>query len=293
MFEALERLCPVLISSLNQQEEDAVMARQQGILAHAAVQLFFAQISIVIMPRQAVLTGEADDRMSALSTPFSSHFPRSASESGFHAGVSSPAVKGMPDWLLSSPRHHDIARIKGDADTETRSHGLEATVEGEGEEEDQEDPTIARLRQYSKSIKSQPLRVEGEMRLLSHWELGSDPWQFHWVPLGAAGEAEEEARQQMKEEARARQRKRMEKRALWEQRRRMMMGGDAGDAGWAMSSPAAPRIQPSSQVMSSQVVASPTAARHVFSSQVVPSSQAPGLHRPKKKNKPKVARGFK
>lgn len=346
LYDAMAELC--LIDRVGEgYDHSEAIARRQGLLAFAAVQLFFSQISMVIMPRQMALGGSArttpgfeDGGLSAASTPYSVHFPRSENESRLLRNVlsSSPAMSqhmreppssargGIPSWLPSSSQDDGLNNLNNDG-------GILPSLEGGGDEAldgqepeqagPQEDPVIARLRQYAKSIRSEPPRKEGELRLLSHWQLGSDPEQFHWVPMGAAGEAEEEMRRQA-QEARDRRRKRMEKRAMRDRDRLLMLGGLSGSG---MSSPAVPRIQPSSQIlmpsqiMSSQIIPSQTQtqtqsqmkhhsimssqaafsgpASQVFSSQVMPSSQ-PMIHtggplgqRPKKKKKPKVARGFK
>lgn len=345
LYDSMAELC--LIDRVGEgYDHTEDIARRQGLLAFAAVQLFFSQISMVIMPRQMAFAGSArttpgfeDGGLSAASTPYSAHFPRSDKEPRLLRNVrsSSPTMSqhmreppssargGIPAWLPSSSQDDGLNHnIDGGILPSLEGGGDDGTDGQESEQAGpQEDPVIARLRQYAKSIRSEPSRKEGELRLLSHWQLGSDPEQFHWVPMGAAGEAEEEMRRQA-QEARDRRRKRMEKRAMRDRDRLLMLGGLGGSG---MSSPAVPRIQPSSQIlmpsqiMSSQIIPSQTQtqtqsqmkhhsimssqaafggqASQVFSSQVMPSSQ-PMIHiggphgqRPKKKKKPKVARGFK
>ncbi|KAL1894584.1 hypothetical protein Sste5346_005819 [Sporothrix stenoceras] len=332
LYDAMAELCLIDRVGDGYGQSEGI-ARRQGLLAFAAVQLFFSQISMVIMPRQMAFTGSArttpgfeDGGLSVASTPYSAPFPRSDNESRLRNVISSsPAMShmreppssargGLPAWLPSSSQDDGL-------NSACILPSLEGGDEADGQESEQgpqEDPVIARLRQYAKSIRSEPPRKEGELRLLSHWQLGSDPEQFHWVPMGAAGEAEEEMRRQA-QEARDRRRKRMEKRAMRDRDRLLMLGGLSGSG---MSSPTVPRIQPSSQVlMPSQIMPSQSQtqtqsqmmhhsimssqaafggpASQVFSSQVMPSSQ-PTIHiggpfsqRPKKKKKPKVARGFK
>ncbi|CAK7216959.1 hypothetical protein SBRCBS47491_003000 [Sporothrix bragantina] len=355
LYEAMSKLC--LIPRVGDgQRYSHETVRRQGLLAFAAVQLYFSQISMVVMPRQVAFgagagggtaltsarttPGLEDGGLSAASTPYSAHFPRLDSESRFrHILSSSPAPSqqsqslsqsrnGVPSWLPSSSQDDGLD-----------SDGILPSLEDEGEntvlpdteqqEQQEEDPVVARLRQYAKSIRSEPPRKDGELRLLSHWPLGSDPEQFHWVPMGAAGEAEEELRRQA-QDARDRKRKKMEKRAMRDRERLLMLsgaisgGGGTGSNMGLPSSPVVPRIQPSSQVapLSSQALpgmnhhyqnqnhrshksqpaamASPRPmASQVFSSQVMASSQPMirtggpmSSQRPKKK-KPKVARGFK
>lgn len=317
LYEVMARLCAVAMVVDGRRHDNALARRRQGLLAYAAVQLFFSQISMVVMPRlvsySARNTPGFEDGLSAASTPYSAHFPRPDTESRFRDVLSSspppPTPRGVPSWLPPSSQDYGmgdgIIKSMEDVDGAQAEQGEQ---EGQEDEELQEDPVVARLRQYAKSIKSEPPRKEGELRLLSHWHLGSDPAQFHWVPMGAAGEAEEEMRRQA-QEARDRRRKRVEERAMRDRERLLMVSGGVGGGG--ISSPAVPRIQPSSQIMpsrhlnimSSQAamasprVASPGMASQVFSSQVLPSSQ-PAIRagtfgqRPKKK-KPKAARGFK
>lgn len=332
LYDAMAELC--LIDRVGDgQRHSRAVARRQGLLAFAAVQLFFSQISMVVMPRQMSFSGSArttpgfeEGGLSAASTPYSAHFPRSDTESRFRNVLSSsPALSqlreppsssrgGIPSWLPSSSQDDG----QGDGILPSLEGGDEADdKEQELEQGPQEDPVVARLRQYAKSIRSESLRKEGELRLLTHWQLGSDPEQFHWVPMGAAGEAEEEIRRRA-QEARERRRKRMEKRAMRGRDRLLTLGGLSGSGGGGfsglMSSPAVPRIQPSSQVLPGQIMPSQSQMYHstmsnqagfagpasqVFSSQLMPSSQ-PTIHiggpfgqRTKKKKKPKVARGFK
>ncbi|KIH91536.1 hypothetical protein SPBR_01243 [Sporothrix brasiliensis 5110] len=331
LYDTMAGLC--LIDKVGDgQGHNSADARRQGLLAFATVQLFFSQISMVVMPRQMAMAGSArttpgfeDGGLSSASTPYSAHFPRSDAESRFrnHFLPSSPALSqlreppssargGIPAWLPSSSQ--DDGRGSGGGSgggvggiLPSLEGGDEAEADSNGQapmEEAQEDPVVARLRQYAKSIRSEPARKEGELRLLSHWQLGSDPEQFQWVPLGAAGEAEEELRRRA-QEAQERRRRRMEKRAMRDRDRLLMLGGGLG--GSSMSSPAVPRIQPSSQILPSQIVSSQvipgqsqSQMHHtIMSGRVLPSSQ-PTIHRggplsqrPKKKKKPKVARGFK
>ncbi|CAK7271730.1 hypothetical protein SEPCBS119000_004754 [Sporothrix epigloea] len=310
-----------------------------------AVQLYFSQISVAVMPRQTLgavrgeavtaaqhMFGNEDGGLSAASMPYSGQRLHSAMGSRSYTPLLSspvpsqqlPSRSGTPNWLPSSPQEDGL---NGNSILPSLEDGND--IDGLPESEIGEDPTVARLRQYAKSIKSEPLRNDGELRLLSHWPLGGDPAQFHWVPMGAAGEAEEELRRQA-QDARDRKRKKMERRAARDRERLLLLSGAAGSgtgaAGFAhLSSPAALRIQPSSQLLSSQMplgssqqtanyfyahqddgvlsqpaLASPRPmASQVFSSQVLMSSQpvirtgyAPGSQRPKKK-KAKVARGFK
>ncbi|ERT00060.1 uncharacterized protein SPSK_08379 [Sporothrix schenckii 1099-18] len=330
LYDTMAGLC--LIDKVGDgQGHNSADARRQGLLAFATVQLFFSQISMVVMPRQMAMGGSArttpgveDGGLSSASTPYSAHFPRSDAESRFRNHLSSsPALSqlreppssargGIPAWLPSSSQDDGKGSGGGSGGgvggiLPSLEGGDEAEADSNGQvsmEEAQEDPVVARLRQYAKSIRSEPTRKEGELRLLSHWQLGSDPEQFQWVPLGAAGEAEEELRRRA-QEAQERRRRRMEKRAIRDRDRLLMLGGGLG--GSSMSSPAVPRIQPSSQILPSQIVSSQVipgqsqSQMHntIMSSQVMPSSQ-PTIHRggplsqrPKKKKKPKVARGFK
>ncbi|CAK7198951.1 hypothetical protein SEUCBS139899_001619 [Sporothrix eucalyptigena] len=318
LYEAMSKLCLIPRVGDGQRHSHDVVKRQ-GLLAFAAVQLFFSQISMVVMPRQVAFgsgsaratPGFEDGGLSTASTPYSAHFPRSDTESRFRNILSSSPVPSqqsrnrVPSWLPSSSQDNGL-------DDNSILPSLEGGDEDVGGAQVEEDPVVARLRQYAKSIKSEPPRKDGELRLLSHWALGSDPEQFHWVPMGAAGEAEEELRRQA-QEARERKRKKMEKRAMRDRDRLLMLSGAGGRGSIGpMSSPAAPRIQPSSQLLSSQVLPGSSQimsqgqqnqyhgmSSQVFSSQVMPSSQPMirtgghfGSQRPKKK-KPKVARGFK
>ncbi|CAK7266872.1 hypothetical protein SEPCBS57363_002311 [Sporothrix epigloea] len=350
LYESMSKLC--LIPRVGDgQRYSQVVVRRQGLLAFAAVQLYFSQISVAVMPRHVALgtagdaavtnvptmSGVENGRLRAASTPYSGHSLGADTESRFRHNLSSspapapsqqiPTRSGIPSWLPSSSQDDGL---NGDGVLPSLEDGGDDTVLPESEV--YEDPVVARLRQYAKSIQSEPLRNEGELRLLSHWPLGSDPAQFHWVPMGAAGEAEEELRRQA-QEARERKRQKMEKRVIRDRERLLLLSGAVGGGVGTgtgglglthLSSPVVPRIQLSSQVLpsqmplgssqqtanyyhaqqgggmpSQQMATSPRpTGSQVFSSQIIMSQpmirtgHTPGGQRPKKK-KPKVARGFK
>ncbi|EPE08759.1 hypothetical protein F503_04346 [Ophiostoma piceae UAMH 11346] len=329
LYEVMGKLCAISLARDDRERySDDPFVRRQGLLAYMAIKLYFSQISMVVMPRQVVYNASArttpalEDAQSTLPTPFSAAEQRHFGDTVLS---SSPTKPSVPSWLLSSsqdygvqgpesPRHgghigggdeeyvlpsREIDDLHDGADVETPRHE-------NGNDVEEEDPVIGRLRQFAKSIKSEPPRADGELRLLTHWELGSDPADFNWVPLGAAGEAEEELRRQA-QEARDKKQRKLEKRAMRDRERLLSMGVGMGASGSASYLPTS--SQPMSSQLPSQLpnhfhnqtLASPgIMSSQVFSSQVVPASQ-PVIHtgtsfsqRPKKKKrKPATARGFK
>jgi len=162
-------------------------------------------------------------------------------------------------------------------------------LDSPGEEEsevdswaEKEDDAVTRLRQYATFAKSPVPKKEAESRILSHWEVGTDPAAYAWSAPGSKSDAEEEANRRRKEEARRR-------------RRADKLGLNPAETGEPSSQPGVPRIRPS-QPQSSQL----RPQESQLSSGSLPSqimSQpvgGPFGARPKKKQqRPKKVFGFK
>ncbi|EFW98789.1 duf1000 domain containing protein [Grosmannia clavigera kw1407] len=283
LYQAMGALCETT--------EEVASTRRAGLLESVAVRLYFSLISMCVEPRQM--------GRSNATTPMDSEASPGSSQGVWRAAVpKARSAERLDRMEMSSSPPQQLSWPPSSQGDPSNREGEETDEVGE-----EEDATIARLRQYAVSIKSEAPRAEGELRLLSHWKLGSDPTQFWWKPVGSMGGGAEEEKKQAEEEALERRRKRNEKKARRERERMARLMGDG------ISTPSAPRIQMSqvpelatrsSPVLPSQPFSSQPFSSQFFSSQLVPrssqmmASSQPfgGGHRPKK-NKAKRVGGFR
>ncbi len=94
---------------------------------------------------------------------------------------------------------------------------------------------MLRLQQCGVSVGGSAPRKEGQSRLLSNWELGSDPSDYVWSPSGAKRDGEDEANRKRRQ-VEARRRRRAEK-----------LGLQRNEVGEASTQPM-PQIKHSSQL---------------------------------------------
>ncbi|OAA67896.1 DUF1000 domain containing protein [Niveomyces insectorum RCEF 264] len=248
LHEAMARVCALPAEAdggSSDADRVAILQRQRhGLLAHAAVQLFLSQISMIVVPRQ-----RAEINDSSRTTPTLGTGLRAASARSPAFSSPPPSARDVPAWLQSSSQEYGVKGEDDDDDYDDdgdhhqhrhnelgrQENGLggvghEAQEDMDADERNEaEDPTIARLRQYVRSVRTEPAPhgSRGELRLLAHWQLGSDPAQFSWKPTTALGEMEEEMARQA-DEARERRRKRDQRRTQGERERRLALGGPGG-----------------------------------------------------------------